>query len=311
MHIAKPDESLWVEKYRPIHIDDIILDDKAPFQKMIDNKDIPHLIFHGSAGLGKTTLAKLLCKQIGLDYIFINASLESSIDTLRDKISHFARTVSMVEDVKKVVIMDEADGVTSNAFFTALRPMLEEYSSNCTFIFTLNYFEKIPDPIVSRCQVYNFTIADNKKHASKILKRVVEILENEKVEYDKEIIANIIRTNFPDIRKIIQLCDQHKDSLTDPKLKYRLLGGDIENLIVAMKEKNFEKMKEFVVKELTFTDGIYRQLYDRLRDFLEPSSIPPAILYLDEYMRTHNFVIDKEIHVISFLLTFANEVKFK
>ncbi len=305
--------SLWVEKYRPKNIQDMILEPelKDKFEKLIDLGDLPHLMFYGTPGLGKTTLAKVLCKQIGMEYYFVNASMDANIDLLRDKISQFARTVSLMEDKKKVVILDECDMVTSNNFLPALRPMFEEYAKNCVFILTLNYFEKMPDYIRTRCQIHNFVIGDKKVHANKIMKRLLEILKNEKVECNKAILADIITNNFPDIRKMINICQQYKDNLTDEKFKYKLTGGDIEPLIKAMKEKDFNGIKEFVITDLTYTDGIYRSVYDKLKDFVEPSSIPPAILVLNEYQKFHGFALDKEIHIISFLLEFSNNIKFK
>jgi DNA polymerase III delta prime subunit len=307
-----PEHFLWVEKYRPSTMDDLLLEDdiKKIIEGFIRDKEIPHLVLSGTAGLGKTCSVKVLCNVLNMDYLFINASLESNIDLLRDKVAHFARTKAALGKTKKIILLDEADGVRSNGFWDALRPMMEQYSSNCRFVMTCNNKEKIPEPILSRSQQIDFFISDKKAYAKKIMERLEFILKEEKIAYDRKILSEMIKVKFPDIRSMIQVMQQFKDSLKDENMKYRYTGKDISKLFTAMKDKNFTLMREIIVNDFDNTEVIYRNVYEGLKDFIDPSTIPNAILVVDDYMRTHYQVVDREIHIVAFCIEFTKNVKF-
>ena len=301
---------IWVERWRPSTLDDCILDDdiKSKLVAYVQEGNIPHLFFFGNAGVGKTSVAKALANDLEMDSIFINASLDSNIDILREKVSHFARSVSR-NGKKKIVILDEVDGVTSNAFFPALRPVIEQFSKNCVFIMTCNYPEKVPDPIKSRLQSFDFTIRDKKSYAKKLMTRIEEILVIENVQYEKKVLASIIKNCFPDIRKMIQNCQLNRDGLTDENVIYRLEGGDVKPLIDALKSGNASDIRKIIV-EYSVLDGIYSQLYNSFKSFISPETIPNAIMITDDYMRYQSFLVDKEIHIMSYLIELSQNVKF-
>lgn len=303
---------LWVEKYRPQTLDDLILDN-AIFKRCksyVDGGEIPHLLLHGIQGVGKTTLAKALVNDLNMDMLFVNASLEADVGLLRDKVKHFAHTMSFEGKGKKVVLLDEVDGVTSNAFFPALRPMIEQFSGNCSFVMTCNFVDKVPDAIRSRLHDFEFTIEDKKLHCGKILKRLEYILDSEGVKYNKNILVSIIKKYFPDIRKMINVLQQNSDFLTDENVKYRLDGVDIQPLIQALKDQDFKSVREYIINNYVGSTNIYRQLYDRFKDFINEKSIPVAIVITGEFGRTHNQAVDKEIHMMHYLIEFCDQVKF-
>jgi DNA polymerase III delta prime subunit len=314
MSVMKDDPTnyLWVEKYRPSTMDDLLLEDdiKVIVEGFIKSKEIPHLVLSGSAGLGKTTLIRVLCNELNLDCLFVNASLESNVDMLRDKVGQFARTMAAFGKSKKIVLLDEADGVRSNGFWDSLRPMIEQYSSNCRFVLTCNTKEKIPDPILSRCQQLDFFVTDKKSYAKRIMERLEYILTRENIEYDRKIISDMIKAKFPDIRSMIQLMQQFKDSLKDEKMKYRYSGKDVSKLMVAMKDANFPLMRDVILNDFDSTETVYRSIYDGLKDFIVPTSIPNAIVIIDDFMRTHFQSSDREIHVVAFCVEFIKNVKF-
>lgn len=307
-----PNHFLWVEKYRPSQIKDLLMEDdiKKIIDGFIADKQIPHLVLSGSAGIGKTCTIGVLCRILNMDYLFINASLESNIDLLREKVANFARTKAIFGKSKKLILLDEADGVRSNGFWDALRPMMEQYSNNCRFVLTCNNKERIPEPILSRCQQIDFFISDKRAYAKKIMERLEYILKKENVEYDRKVLSEMIKVKFPDIRSMIQVMQQFKDSLKDENMKYRYTGKDISKLFSAMKSKNIDQVREIIVNEFDNTETIYRNVYEGLREFIEPTSIPSAILTVDDYMRTHYQAIDREIHVIAFCIEFIKNVKF-
>jgi len=304
-------DQLWVEKYRPTTIDDVIMEDdiRTEFQSYVDAKDFPHLLFFGTSGVGKTTLAKALCEQTGKDYIFINASIDSNVDVLKDKIQHFARTVSLGSG-KKVVILDEIDGVRSQGFFDGLRPVIERFSNNCVFIMTCNHVEKLPEAIRSRGVQYEFVIRDKKVYCTHLMKSLVSILKKEEIEHDPKIVASIIKQCFPDIRRMINGLYKCRNSLTDKNVLYRLEGADVKPLIDAMKEKNASSIRQIICDEYVSVDAIYTNLYKRFKDFLKPKSIPVAIMITDDFMSRHSFCIDKEIHLMAFVMSLVDNCEF-
>ena len=308
------EDYIWVEKYRPQSVSDCILDDEVEsrIKTLLNDREINHLFFYGTPGVGKTTLAKAICKDLKIDCLVINASMESNIDTLRNEIVHFAGSVSIENpDMKKAIILDEVDGVVSVNFMNALRAVIEEFVENCVFIMTCNYPEKVPGAIRSRLHSYDFSITNKKTYSSKLKKRIKEILETEKVEYDPKIILSIIKHNFPDIRKMIHFLQQNKDYLCDENIIYRLEGSDVSNLLNALKDRDYGEINEVLVKDFVLTDGIFRKLFDSLEDFIEEESLAQAIYLINQYQYKHVFVPDKEINIRTLFIELMGNCKFK
>ena len=310
------EEKLWVEKYRPKTIMDCILPDriKNTFQSYVDKKEIPNLLLNGPAGCGKTTVAKAMCNQIGCNYLFVNASNERGIDTLRTKIIGYASTVSLTGG-KKVIILDEADKLTPDAQ-DALKGVIEEFSSNCSFIFTSNFKAKLIDAIHSRTAVIEFGLKVKERMvvASQILKRLQFILTTEGVEYDKEVLVKLMERFFPDHRRLIGEAQRFSSSgqlgvnaLTDIE--------DLRNfkdLLKSLKEKNFTNMRKWVASnadaDLT---TLNRMLFDRLSAVLKPETIPPVIIVLAKYAYQAAFVADQELNTTAMLTEVMVEGEFK
>lgn len=309
------DNFLFVERYRPSKVQDCILPEatKNTFQEYVNRKEIPNLLLVGGAGTGKTTIAKALCNEVGCDYLFINASDENGIDTLRTKIANYASSVSL-SGGRKVVILDEFDASTRN-FQDAFRSFLEKFSNNCTFILTCNYANKIIDPIHSRCAVVNFTInkSEKKKLITQFFKRVCWILEEENIEYDKEAIAAFVAKWYPDNRRILNELQRYS---VNGKIDLGILSqaGEVQlkDLIKNLKEKNFTGVKEWVANNIDNDyNTIYRKIYDGLYHFLKPSSIPAVILILARYQFQTGFVADPEIQLMGFFTELMSEAEFQ
>lgn len=309
------DNFLFVEKYRPSKVQDCILPDvtKNTFQEYVNRKEIPNLLLVGGAGTGKTTIAKALCNEIGCDYLFINASDENGIDTLRIKIANYASSVSL-SGGRKVVILDEFDAATRN-FQDAFRNFLEKFSSNCTFILTCNYANKIIEPIHSRCAVINFSInkTEKKKLITQFFKRVCWILQQENIEFDKEAVAAFVNKWYPDNRRILNEIQRYS---VNGKIDLGILSqaGEIQlkELIKNLKEKNFTGVKEWVANNIDNDSNlIYRKIYDGLYHFLKPSSIPAVILIIGKYQFQTAFVADPEIQLMSFFTEVMIEAEFQ
>lgn len=309
------DNFLFVERYRPSKVQDCILPEatKNTFQEYVNRKEIPNLLLVGGAGTGKTTIAKALCNEVGCDYLFINASDENGIDTLRTKIANYASSVSL-SGGRKVVILDEFDASTRN-FQDAFRSFLEKFSKNCTFILTCNYANKIIDPIHSRCAVVNFTInkSEKKKLITQFFKRVCWILEEENIEYDKEAIAAFVAKWYPDNRRILNELQRYS---VNGKIDLGILSqaGEVQlkDLIKNLKEKNFTGVKEWVANNIDNDyNTIYRKIYDGLYHFLKPSSIPAVILILARYQFQTGFVADPEIQLMGFFTELMSEAEFQ
>jgi DNA polymerase III delta prime subunit len=309
------DNFLFVEKYRPSKVSDCILPEslKKTFQEYVNRKEIPNLLLVGGAGVGKTTIAKALCNEVGCDYLFINASDENGIDTLRNKISNYASSVSL-SGGRKVVILDEFDASTNN-FQSAFRNFLETFSKNCTFILTANFGNKIIQPIHSRCAVVEFKVSKEEKKVllTQFFKRVCWILDQEKVDYDKEAIAAFVTKHFPDNRRILNEIQRYS---VQGKIDVGILTqvGDIQlkDLVKYLKEKDFTKTREWVVNNLNNDPNtIYRKIYDGMYDIVKPNYIPELVLTIAKYQYQTGFVADAEIQMIAFFIEVMANGEFK
>ena len=312
------DEFLWVEKYRPKTIEECILPEsiKKTFLEFLEAGEVPNLLLSGPAGCGKTTVAKALCNELGVDFYVINGSDEGRfLDTVRNNAKNFAATVSLSSEAKhKVIIIDEADNTTSDVQLL-LRASIEEFSNNCRFIFTCNYKNKIIEPLHSRCSVIEFSIAGKQKPAiaGQFFNRLNTILEHERVEADKKVLVELINKHFPDWRRVLNECQRYSVS---GKIDSAILAtfGDVktEDLIKQLKSKNFTEVRKWVVQNLDNDPAlILRRIYDCMYDSLEPSSIPAAVLIIAKYQYQIAFVADQEINLMAALTELMCECKFK
>jgi len=306
---------LWVEKYRPSKVEDCILPDaiKSTFMDYVARKEIPNLLLSGSAGVGKTTIAKALCQEVGCDYIVINGSDESGIDVLRNKIKNYASSVSLAGG-RKVVIIDEADYLNPNSTQPALRGAIEEFSSNCSFIFTCNFKNRIIDPIHSRCSVIDFKINGSKpKMAAAFFKRVEWILEQEGIAYEKDVVAAVITKHFPDNRRVINELQRYAVSGTiDKGILTSIADVQLGALVTSLKSKDFAATRKWVTSNLdNDPTKIYRKLYDTLYESLKPNAVPQLVLHLAKYQYQSAFVADHEINMIACLTEIMVDCEFK
>jgi DNA polymerase III delta prime subunit len=307
---------LWVEKYRPRTIADTILPDglKQTFQKAVETGELPNMLFTGTAGLGKTTVARALCNELDLDYIIINGSEEGNIDTLRTKIKQFASTVSL-QGGYKVVILDEADYLNPQSFQPALRGFIEEFANNCRFILTCNFKNRIIEPLHSRCGVYEFNTSkkDMAQLAGNFMQRVSTILEKENVECDKKILADLIMKFAPDWRRVLNELQRYSigSNSIDSGILNNLSDKNYDNLFDHLKNKDFKKMRSWVVNNIdTDASAIFRAIYDRMSDKIAPQSIPQLVLILADYQYKNAFVADHELNVVACLTEVMANVSF-
>jgi DNA polymerase III delta prime subunit len=307
---------LWVEKYRPQKIDDCVLPEalKKTFKEYISKGELPNFLLCGTAGTGKTTVAKALCNEIGAEYMFINGSEESGIDVLRTKIKSFASSVSLT-DAKKVVILDEADYLNPNSTQPALRAFIEEFSNNCRFILTCNFKNRIIEPLHSRCAVIEFKIdnAEKKNMLEGFFKRTRQILTQENIEFDPQVVAEMLTKYFPDFRRILNELQRYSVSgKIDTGILVNVSEESYKSLVKFMKEKDFTEVRKWVGKNSdTDSVSLFRQLYDSASTIMEPASIPQLILILAEYQYKAAFVADHELNNMAAMTEIMANCKFK
>jgi len=287
---------------------------KKTFKEFINSGELPNFLFSGTAGTGKTTVAKALCNEVGAEYLFINGSEESGIDVLRNKIKSFASSVSLT-NAKKVVILDEADYLNPNSTQPALRGFIEEFSNNCRFILTCNFKARIIEPLHSRCAVIDFKIEnkDKAKIAAGFYRRVVDILSTEKVESDGKVVAEVITKYFPDYRRILNELQRYSVSgKIDSGILVNLGEESYKELFKNLSDKNFTEVRKWIGKNSdTDSTELFRTLYDSAKNSVEPSSIPQLVLILADYQYKAAFVADQEINNMAALTEIMAQVKFK
>ena len=307
---------IWVEKYRPMTVSDTILPAslKTTFKNMLATGELQNMLFTGTAGLGKTTIAKALCRQLGLDYIVINGSEEGNIDTLRGKIKQFASTVSL-EGGKKVIILDEADYLNPQSTQPALRGFIEQFSDNCRFILTCNFKNRIIEPLHSRCGVYEFNTTKKQIAglAGQFMTRLEQILAAEQVTADKALLAEVIMKYLPDWRRVINECQRFS---INGKLDTSIINTSDHNqyndLLKHLKNKDFKKMRAWVVNNIDVdASAIFRGIYDRMVDSVQPTSIPQLVLILADYQYKNAFVADHELNIVACMTEVMSNVEFK
>ena len=307
---------LWVEQYRPKTIDDCILPDslKSLFLAFIKKGEISNMLFSGTAGIGKTTVAKALCEQMNCDWIMINGSEEGGIDVLRNKIKNFASTVSL-SGGKKVVILDEADYLNPQSTQPALRGFVEEFHKNCRFILTCNFKNRIIEPLHSRFSNIEFKVnpKDKPKLASRLFERAIYILKEQNVSYEDKVLVELITKHFPDFRKLINELQRYSVSGSiDAGILVNVSDENLKTLITHLKGKEFSDMRKWVVNNLDNDPvKIFRKIYDTLYTNLEPSTIPHAVLIIADYQYKSAFVADQEINLVACLTELMSQVKFK
>ena len=312
------DEFLWSEKYRPRTIEDCILPDiiKKTFIDFLDKGEVPNLLLSGPAGCGKTTVAKALCNELGVDVYVINGSDEGRfLDTVRNTAKNFASTVSLSSTAKhKVIIIDEADN-TTNDVQLLLRAFTEEFSRNCRFIFTCNFKNKIIEPLHSRCSCIEFTTNKSNKPqlANKFFNRLQFILETENVKYSKRVVIELINKHFPDWRRILNECQRYSSGgEIDAGILAHFSDIKVNDLVKKLKEKNFPEVRKWIVDNLdNDTNLLLRRIYDACYDSMVPNSIPAAVLCLARYQYQMAFVADQEINMLACLTEIMCECEFK
>ena len=312
------DEFLWVEKYRPKTIEDCILPEniKKTFRDFLNKGEVPNLLLAGPAGCGKTTVAKALCNELGVDVYVINGSDEGRfLDTVRNNAKNFASTVSFSSEAKhKVIIIDEADNTTPDVQLL-LRASIEEFSRNCRFIFTCNYKNKIIEPLHSRCAVVEFGIKGKQKQeiAAEFFKRLNGILDTERIQSDKKVLLELINKHFPDWRRILNECQRYSvGGKIDSGILAHFSDVKVNDLIKNLKEKNFPEVRKWCVDNLDNDPAVLlRRVYNALYESLVPSTIPAAVLILAKYQYQCAFVADQEINMLACLTELMVECEFK
>ena len=313
---AKANEVLWVEKYRPQQIADTILPEqmKETFRKFVADGNIPNLLLTGGPGVGKTTIAKAMLDELGCDYIVKNGSLNVNIDTLRYDISTFASAVSLTGTGRKYVIFDEADYLNTTSVQPALRNFIEEYSSNCGFIFTCNFKNRIIGPLRSRLSEVDFGIeqTERPKLAMDFFKRTQEILANENVDYDKNVLAKVIEKHFPDFRRVLtELQSYAASGKIDEGIFVNLAQESVDDLFRLLKAKQFTDMRKWVAKNSDQDmNEMFRRIYDMMSSKVTLQSQAGFIVTLADYMYKSGLVADQEINMVAFLTEVMIECEY-
>ena len=311
-------EFLWVEKYRPAIVEDCILPEsiKKVFQGFVEQKELPNLLLSGSAGVGKTTIAKALCDEIGASYIMINGSDEGRfLDTVMNRIRTFASTVSLTSGAShKVVIIDEADN-TTNDVQLSLRAAVEEFHGNCRFIFTCNFINKIIEPLHSRCTVVDFRVKNGQSVTlqGQFFERLRGILKKEDVQFEDKVLAKLITRYYPDWRRLINECQRYSaNGAIDAAILVDVADVNLDNLLTALTKKDFKTVKGWVVQHIDNDPSmVMRKVYDSLYDVLKPASIPEAVLIIAKYMRDITIVPDQEINMLACLTEIMMSCEFR
>jgi DNA polymerase III delta prime subunit len=313
----KQDEFLWVEKYRPQKIDDCILPEaiKSTFAEFVENGDMPNLLLTGTAGTGKTTIAKALCNELGYTSLIVNGSLDRNIDTLRTELASFASTVSF-DGGKKCIILDEADYLNPQSFQPALRGFIENFSKNVRFILTCNFKDKIIEPIHSRTTLIDFRTGkkDTPEMMSGLMKRILGILKEEDVKVESPaVVAEVIKKHYPDIRRTLNELQRYSaGGVIDKGILANVGETDVKTLMKHLKGRDFGSMRQWVVENIDADPvRIFRTIYDNMYDYLAPSSIPQIVLLIGEYQYKQAFVQDREINLVAFLTEVMVEAEWK
>ena len=309
---------IWVEKYRPTTIDECILPDniKKTFKEFLNKGEIPNMLLAGPPGVGKTTVAKALCNELGVDFYVINGSDEGRfLDTVRNNAKNFASTVSLSSEAKhKVIIIDEADN-TGNDVQLLLRAFIEEFAGNCRFIFTCNYKNKILEPLHSRCAVVDFSIRGKEKQqiAAAFFQRLKDVLDKERIEVDKKVLAELINKHFPDWRRVLNECQRYSVSgKIDSGILAAFSDVAVNDLLKNLKTKNFPEVRKWVNNNMdNDTSVLFRRIYDSLYECLVPTTIPAAVLVIAKYQYQMAFVADQEINMLACLTEIMVECEFK
>ena len=301
------EEYLWVEKYRPKTVSDTILPKslKETFQQFVDSKNVPNLLLTGTAGVGKTTIAKAMLEELGADYIVINGSDEGRlIDTLRTKIKGFASSMSLAGG-RKYVILDEADYLNAETVQPALRNFMEEYSANCGFIMTCNFSNKLIEPLRSRCSVVEFkmTASDKPKLAGEFFKRVSNILTEQGVEFDRATVAEVVKKHFPDNRRVLNELQRYSATgKIDAGILVNLSDVNMKTLMASLKAKEFSKIRKWVAQNIDGdTTQVFRSIYDNASQYIKPTSVPQVVVTLADYQYKAAFAADAEINMMAML----------
>jgi DNA polymerase III delta prime subunit len=303
--MSNSNEFLWVERYRPQKLDDCILPEGLlkTFKSIVESGEMQNMLLTGTAGLGKTTVARAMCNMLDLDYMIINGSEESGIDVLRTKIRQFASSVSLQSRGPKVIILDEADYLNPSSTQPALRGFIEEFSNNCRFILTCNFKNRIIEPLHSRCAVIEFNTSKKQMAslANAFLKRLEFILKEEGIQYEQAVVAELILRFAPDWRRVLNECQRYSVSgKIDKGILANLSDANITQLIKALKDKDFKAGRAWVVNNIDCEPAaIFRKIYDNMTEYANPDSIPNIVVILANYQYKDAFVADHELNLVA------------